>query len=292
MQATLSKTTLRIEPSDAALGADVLGIDMRGRLSAAEVRAIQEAWARHLVLRFRGQEGATVEDLARFSRNFGELDKRPKPKAGTSINDLPPEITVISNVEVNGEKIGGLGSDEAEWHTDMSYNANPPKGACLFSVEIPPAGGDTFFSNMYLAHDRLPQDLKERAASLKCVHDASRNSVGDLRVGFKEVTDPRETVGAVHPVVRTHPESGNKCLFLGRRRNAYLVGLPLEESERLLDLLWQHATAPGLSWKQVWKVGDAVLWDNRCTMHRRDGFDPKTRRMMFRTQIAGEAVFS
>jgi taurine dioxygenase len=143
---------------------------------------------------------------------------------------------------------------------------------------------------MYAAYESLDDKLKERIAGLRCVHDASRNSTGELRVGYKEVTDPRETVGAIHPLVRTHPVTGRKCLLLGRRRGAYVVGLPLEDSEALLDALWKHATNPALTWTQQWQLGDAILWDNRCTMHRREGFDPTTRRIMFRTQIRGEAV--
>jgi taurine dioxygenase len=207
-----------------------------------------------------------------------------------ALDELPPEITVISNVLVDGKPIGGLGSYEAVWHADMTYNPRPPKGSCLYAVEIPPTGGGTHFANMYLAYETLPPELKRRADTLKCVHDASRNSAGELRQGFEDVTDPRKTVGAVHPVVRTHPVTGRKCLLLGRRRNAYLVGLPLDESEALLDQLWAHATTPNLCWQQVWQLGDLIMWDNRCTMHRRDAFDPNSRRLMYRTQIAGEPV--
>jgi taurine dioxygenase len=169
----------------------------------------------------------------------------------------------------------------------MTYNELPPKGSCLFSVEIPPTGGNTYFANMYLAYENLPPELRRRADSLKCVHDASRNSAGELCQGFEDITDPRKTVGASHPVVAIHPVIGRKCLFLGRRRNAYLVGLSLEESEALLDQLWAHATEPDLWWRQEWQIGDAVLWDNRCTMHRRDAFDANSRRVMYRTQISG-----
>jgi taurine dioxygenase len=193
-------------------------------------------------------------------------------------------------VVVDGKPVGGLGSYEAVWHSDMTYNATPPKGSALYAVEIPPSGGDTQFANMYLAYETLPAELKARADKLQCVHDASRNSAGELRNGFADITDPRHTLGAVHPVVRTHPVTGRRCLFLGRRRNAYLPGLPLEESEALLDALWAHATRPELVWTQQWQLGDLILWDNRCTMHRRDSFDPSTRRLMYRTQITGEAV--
>ncbi len=283
------KESLTIVSSGAALGADVTGLDMREELSAEEIECVRDAWVKHLVLRFRDQEGLGVEDLIRFSRSFGGLDRRPVRGTlyGGAQNDLPLEINVISNIMVDGKPIGSLGSGEAEWHADMTYNERPPKGSMLYAVEIPPAGGGTSFANMYLAYESLPADLKSRANELKCVHDASRNSTGELRQGFEAHTDPRKTVGAIHPLVITHPDSHQKCLLLGRRRNAYLVGLPVEESEELLDRLWEHAVQARHSWTQEWKIGDAVLWDNRCTMHRRNAFDPESRRLMYRTQIAG-----
>ena len=290
--AAVAARSVTITPSGKALGADVAGLDLTRPLAASEIEAVRKAWAEHLVLRFRGHRGLSLEQLAAFSRYLGELDRAPikSDPTGKVSPDEHPEITVISNVVVDGKAIGGLGSYEAVWHADMTYNPRPPKGSALYAVEIPPAGGNTYFANMYRAYETLPGELKRRAETLKCVHDASRNSAGELRVGFEDITDPRRTVGAVHPVVRTHPVTGKKCLFLGRRRNAYLVGLPLEESEALLDALWTHATKPEFVWGQEWQLGDIILWDNRCTMHRRDSFDPATRRLLYRTQIAGEEV--
>lgn len=287
-EADLSRT-LTVAPSGAPLCADVEGIDMNQPLAPREVELIRDAWAKHLVLRFRGQQALTLEGLARFSRQFGPLDRRPTASMDMSREHdaLPPEITVISNVKVGGKPLGALGDGEAVWHTDMTYNETPPKGACLYAVEVPPAGGNTHFANMYAAYETLPPALKERIQGLRCVHDASRNSAGELRLGYEDVTDPRQTRGAVHPLVSTHAVTGRKCLLLGRRRNAYIVGLELAESEQLLDALWAHATRPELTWTQVWKVGDVMMWDNTCTMHRRDAFDPASRRLMYRTQIAG-----
>ena len=275
-----------------ALGADIQGIDLRSPLAAEQVARLEEAWSEHLVLRFRRQGGMSQQDLVRFSSYFGDLDARPVrgSQHGSSQEDVPPEINVISNVLVDGKPIGGLGSYEAVWHADMTYNERPPKGSCLYAIEIPPQGGATSFTNMYLAYETLPPELKDRIDGLRCIHDASRNSTGELRVGYKDVNDPRQTVGAIHPVVRVHPVTQRRCLLLGRRRGAYLQGLPLAESEALLDALWRHATHPSLTWTQVWELGDAILWDNRCTMHRRDAFDPGSRRIMYRTQIAGEVV--
>jgi taurine dioxygenase len=259
-------------------------------LTDAGFRAIEAAWHQHLVLRFRSQR---LDDsgLLAFARRFGDLDQAPIHAMADADHDPYPEITVMSNIKVDGKPIGNLGHYEAEWHTDMSYNEKPPIGSLLYSLEVPPAGGDTGFSNMYLAFETLPAELKRAISDKSCRHDSSRNSVGDLRKGFKDVTDPREAPGAVHPIVRTHPATRRSALFLGRRRNAYINGLPLAESEDLLNRLWAHAGKPEFAWYQKWSVGDLIMWDNRCVMHRRDAFDPASRRLMHRTQIKGDKPF-
>jgi len=292
MAAASDSQALKIVPSGRALGADVTGVNLAREMAPAEIERIRQAWSEHLVLRFRGHHGLPLERLAAFSRHFGDLDSAPvaSTRMGEDFAWQHPEITVISNVIDNGKPVGDLGSSEAVWHADMTYNEKPPKGSCLYAVEIPPEGGNTEFLNMYEAYDTLPADLKRRAHTLQCVHDASRNSAGELRRGYVENTDPSKTVGARHPIVRQHPVTGRPCLFLGRRRNAYLVGLPVSESEALLDELWAHATQRRFVWTQVWQLGDIVMWDNRCTMHRRDAFDAASRRLMYRTQIAGEPV--
>ncbi|MVW79932.1 TauD/TfdA dioxygenase family protein [Bordetella sp. 02P26C-1] len=294
MQVIEQKNAVHVQPSGAALGADVAGVDLSQDLSETEQEIIKQAWADNLVLRFRRQPKLEVEDLVRFSRYFGDLDKAPpaSTQMGEDFAWQHPEITVISNVVANGKPIGDLGSSEAVWHSDMTYNPKPPKGSALYAIEIPPAGGNTQFANMYLAYETLPDRLKSRIADLRCVHDASRNSAGGLRKGYVDNTDPRETVGATHPMVRVHPVTGKKCLFLGRRRKAYIVGLELEDSEALLNELWQHACQDSFVWTQEWQLGDLVLWDNRCTMHRRDAFDPNTRRLLYRTQVTGEEVLA
>jgi len=282
---------ITVRPSGQALGADVEGVDLSKRLDDATVAAITDAWSTHLVLRFRGQTLSDL-DLERFSGRLGPLDKAPLYSKGVRVNVGSDFVTVISNVIQDGKPIGDLGDGEAMWHTDMSYNPVPPMASALYSLEIPPVGGATGFCNMYLAYETLPPDLQARARGLRCVHDASTNSVGVRRGDYAEVTDVRQAPGARHPLVITHPVTGRDCLFLGRRRNAYLVGLEVEESERLLDALWAHCDRPELHWYQEWRVGDLILWDNRCTMHRRDAFDPMSRRIMHRTQIGGVAPVS
>lgn len=281
-------TRFTIHPFGGCLGAEVQGIDLNEPLEQEHVHSLRAAWAEHLVLRFCGQEKLTLESQIAFSRHFGNLDKRPTASYAMSRqhDELPPEITVISNVKVDNKPLGALGDGEAVWHSDMTYNQHPPRGACLRAQEIPPEGGNTYFANLHAAYDTLDPAIKERIAGLNCVHDASRNSAGELRLGFKDNDDPRQTVGAVHPLVVKHAGSGRPHLLLGRRPKAYIQGLPLEESEALLDQLWAHATQPRFTWTQVWRVGDMVMWDNAATLHRRDAFDPQSRRLMYRTQIA------
>jgi alpha-ketoglutarate-dependent taurine dioxygenase len=188
----------------------------------------------------------------------------------------------------NGKPIGNLGDGEAVWHADMTYVDVPPKAAMLHSLEVPPSGGNTYFANMIAAYETLPADLRAAAEAKVAVHDASRNSAGMLRKGYKEVTDVRKTVGAHHPLVRTNPKTGRRALFLGRRPNAYVLGLEVPDSEALLDSLWAHATQPRFAMCHEWRVGDLLMWNNLSVLHRRDPFDPKSRRVMHRTQIRGD----
>jgi taurine dioxygenase len=281
---------VKVISSGKALSADIEGVDLSKALDAASLASIVEAWSAHLVLRFRGQK-LSDPDLERFSALLGPLDKAPTYSKGVRTDVGSDFVTVISNVVVNGVAIGDLGNAEALWHTDMSYNDIPPMASALYSLEIPPVGGETGFCNMYQAWETLPQDLRQRVSGRLCVHDSSTNSVGGLRGGYEAVTDVTKTPGARHPMVITHPVTKRECLFLGRRRNAYIVGLPINESEKLLDAVWAHTTKNELSWYQEWQVGDLILWDNRCVMHRRDDFDPNSRRIMHRTQIAGSKPY-
>jgi len=279
----VKSSTLTIIPSGGALGADVQNITL-STLDDQDFDQIERAWIDHLVLRFRGQR-LSVDDLVRFSRRFGELDWAPVQETGRRFVDGHPEIYVVSNVMERGIPIGSLGAGEAVWHTDMSYLDSPPKASMLYALEVPPAGGDTHFCNMYRAYESLPDALKQRVAALTLKHDATYNSGGYVRQGLTPSDDPVSSAGVYHSLVRAHPETGRRALYLGRRRNAYIGGLPLGESEALLDELWSYATRDEITWFNHWQPGDVVLWDNRCTMHRRDSFDPSSRRIMHRTQI-------
>lgn len=275
----------QIIPSGQALGAEIRNLDLRN-LSDSEFDSIHDAWLNHLVVLLRAQQ-LTDENLIRFSRRLGNLDWAPVQETGRRFVEGHPEIYVVSNVIENGVPIGSLGAGESVWHTDMSYLETPPKASLLYALEVPRAGGNTYFCNMYLAYEHLPASLKRRASGLQVKHDGTYNSGGYVRQGLTAVNDPVTSPGAYHPLVVTHPETGRRALYLGRRRNAYLGGLSLVESEALLDELWSYATRDEIVWHNEWQAGDVVLWDNRCTMHRRDPFDPQSRRILHRTQIQG-----
>lgn len=277
---------IAVIPTGAALAAEVRGVDLR-QIDDAVFAAIHRAWLEHLVLLFRGQQ-LNDDDLIGFSRRFGALDFAPVQENGRRFVDGHPELYVVSNVIEKGVAIGSLGAGEAVWHTDMSYLEDPPKASMLYALEVPPSGGNTGFANMYRAYEALPAALKRRVAGLRVKHDGTYNSGGYVREGIVATDDPTVSPGTYHPIVCRHPESGRQTLYLGRRRNAYVEGLSLAESEVLLDELWDYATREALSWYNSWRVGDLVMWDNRCTMHRRDPFDAASRRIMHRTQIKGE----
>jgi taurine dioxygenase len=284
---------VRAEPIEviatgASLGAEIRGVDLRD-LDAAQFSAIERAWHAHQVVLMRNQT-LSDHDLIAFSRRFGALDWAPIQETGRRFVEGLPEIYIVSNVMVNGEPIGSLGAGEAVWHTDMSYLDVPPMASMLYALEVPPAGGNTSFCSMYAVYQALPEALKQRIANLKIKHDGTYNSGGYLRQGVTATDDPTTSPGAIHPLVCTHPDTGRRMLYLGRRRNAYLMGLALAESEALLDELWDFVARPEFAWEHVWQVGDLVLWDNRCTMHRRDPFDATSRRVMHRTQIKGNAA--
>ena len=278
---------VEIVPSGKALGAEIRGTDLR-RIHADEFVSIYRAWLDHQVLLFRGQQ-LTDEDLIAFSRRFGELDHAPIQETGRRFVEGYPEIYVVSNVIENGEPIGSLGAGEASWHTDMSYLDDPPKASILYALQVPPEGGNTYFCSMYRAYDSLPDALRRSIAGFTLKHDATYNSGGYVRQGTVAIDDPVNSPGHYHPLVCTHPETRRRLIYLGRRRNAYIRGLTLSESESLLDELWSYATEQAFVWQSVWQVGDLVLWDNRCTMHCRDPFDVSSRRIMHRTQIKGNA---
>ena len=268
---------VQVRPLSAALGAEVTGIDAAQRLDDETFAQIRAAWLDHLVLLFRRQRLEDAE-LVRFTARFGELEEAPLFQ-GSRYVDQHPEVMIVSNVSVNGREIGSLGNYEAFWHTDLNFVAEPPAASCLYALEVPLSGGDTGFANMYRAIEALPPDVRARVEGRTILHDARFNSAGYLR-------DTR-VPDTSHPIVRTHPETNRKGLYLGRRNNARIEGVSEQESEALLDTLWQYAVSDAVTWHHQWQPGDLLIWDNRCTLHRRDSFDPSQRRIMHRTQTRG-----
>ena len=286
---------VEIHPFEAALGAEIRGVDLSKPLSPEDRDAIYAAWLDNLVLLFRGQTLSDAQLIA-FSRNFGELEFPPTRllKLKNRIDqkdDIPPEINVISNVKENGKPIGQLGAGEAAWHTDSGFVAEPPKGSILYSIEVPENAGNTSFLNMYAAYETLADELKAQIQGRRAKHDPTYTSAGVRRADFDEVTDVSKSPGPLHPIVRTHPETKRPVLYLGRRLNAYVDGLPVPESEALLEDIWAHTMQPKFVYEHRWKAGDVVMWDNRCVMHRREAFDDSTRRVMHRTQLKGDRPY-
>ena len=275
-----------VKPLSPALGAEVSCGDVRA-LTDAEFRPVYQALLDHLVIRIRGQQ-LTDPELIAFGGRFGALDFAPLAKTGKERARTHPEIIIVSNVMENGEAIGVLRDAEVVWHSDNSYRDRPLSYSALYALEVPPSGGNTGFANMYLALETLDPALRKKIEGRTLKHDMTYNSAGDLREGFKPVSDVRDAPGPSHPIIRTHPETGYNALYLGRRPNAYINGYSVEESEELLEALWAHAVQEKFTWHHVWQPGDILIWDNRCVMHHRDPFDGGYRRVMHRIQCAGD----
>ena len=271
-----------------SLGGEIIDLDISNRLTQDQINFINESWDERLVLVFKKQN---LDDhkLINFSKYFGELDPPgPNPYGVTFLPEFP-EINVISNVKnEQGTPIGNLGDGEAVWHADMTYQKLPPKAGILYALEVPENQGNTHFANMALAYSELPNRLKEKINGKILIHDSAHNSAGMLRKGYEEVENPSDTPGARHPIVIRDKNTNKKLLFLGRRPHAYIIGLELEESEDLLNEIWEHATQDKFTWTQQWEKGDLLMWKNLNVLHKRDAFDPNTRRVMHRTQIKGE----
>ncbi len=277
---------MNITPFDAPLGAKVSGLDLSLTLDEHSFSDLYAAWLEHSVLVIPDQS-LTELALVEFSQRLGQLELPPasETRARGDGGASQPEIWTISNVKVDGVAIGGLGNFEADWHTDMSYLETPPIASVLYAREIPEVGANTSFADMYAALDSMPAGLRQRLSDICVQHDSAYTSVGTLRDGATKVGDASEAVGAIHPAVRTHPETNRQALYMGRRLNASIQNMPMEQSEGLLDEIWSFCTQRQFVYEHVWQIGDLVMWDNRCTIHRRDAFDSEQRRIMWRTQV-------
>jgi taurine dioxygenase len=285
---------LAILPVHAALGAEIRGVDLK-TLDEATFARIHSCLLDHLLILFRGQSLAP-DDIVKLVRRFGtpvtssSLHQRNlEERTANELLNLPPEITVVTNLREDGRAIGILGDGEVVWHSDFSFKERPTAARMLYAHEVPPStlGGRTAFLNCYAAYDTLPDDLKRRVAG-KTVKQANIiDTAMKLRPGASLDADIRTTPGPSHPIISTHPQTGANLLFLGRRHGAYVNGLTLADSETLLNALWTHATHERFIYTHEWAVGDIVIWDNRATLHRREAFDAKSRRVLYAAQVEG-----
>lgn len=276
---------MKVTPITANFVADIEDVNL-ATINDTEFEQLYGAWLEYGVLRIRNQD-LDDEQLQTFSKRFGPLEEAPFGRMSEEDKAKIKHryVTTLSNIIADGKPIGGLGNSEATWHSDMTYIETPPPASLLLGIEIPEQGGDTHFANQYAALEALPSDLRKRIETLTVKHNAAHTSVGKLRPGFEAFDDPREAPGAIHPMIKTHNESGRPALYLGRREWAYIPGLSVTESDALLDELWAYVALEENTWRQKWQPLDLIIWDNRCVMHRRDGFDQNSRRHMRRCQV-------
>ncbi len=267
-------------PLSPAIGAEIAGVDLRAPLDDAQFAAILDAWHRHCILLFRNQH-LEMEDQLRFAERFGELSKVINNHSHTSGH---PSVMLVSNIRKDGKLIGGLPDGEMFFHSDQCYVEQPIKATMLYAIELPRQGGNTLFANMYLAYETLPAEVQQRIAGLEAmnVYDYTNNPTtrgAVIREGVPHYA---------HPVVRTHPDTGRKALFVNRLMTDHILDMPREESDRLLAFLFDHQEQRRFVYEHVWSVGDLMLWDNRCSLHARTDFDPGERRLLRRVAIRGE----
>lgn len=277
--------SLTVKPLGFAAGAEIRGIDLRRPLDAADQLRINEAWLRHLVLVFPGQELTPQEQIA-FARSFGALDQH-ESQAPSTLLPGHNEILVLSNKVVNGKKSGTYNSGR-NWHTDLSYTTTPAKGALLHCKEKPAVGGDTMWANLYMAYETLSPTIRKLVDGLEAVHDVSLIRGIEQRDPALVADMKRRNPAVIHPVVRVHPETGRKSLLVGQRIRGFL-GMSDDESQSLLALLNAHATSPEFVYRHRWTVGDVLMWDNRCSCHvALADFDQTQPRVMHRCSMKGE----
>jgi len=306
--------SLSIKPlAGAKFGAEIDGLDP-SNISEADKNALWDAYKqRHGLICFNFEQLLTAEELHALTSVFGDNEFAPgiinglgkatpageehlsveEQLARLRAGGRDPYMTYIGNLDAKtlaAKPVDKKFFGEWEWHTDMSYIEVPPTFSLLHARVIPDDGGDTGFCSQVMAARELPSDLRERVQNLKIKHDSTYGSSGIPRPGMTAPASPIEAVGYPHPVIRKVPTTSEEALFLGRRTNAYVTGLPLEESEALLDELWAHATHTHFCYRHKWKVGQVVVWDNRMLMHMRYPFDDTKARFMWRTQTKGEAV--
>ena len=269
------------------LGAEAVGIDLSKQLDDETFEELHQAWLDHGIL-FRGQNLELPQQCAfvgRFGKLWDTFTRTPHPDY--------PEVSIFSNKKENGEYIGNPPED-GTWHSDFFYHRDTAAGSMFYAKEVPPDKGNTHFASMTAAYDALPQDMKTKLDGLKCNYSLNR----DLELVWTDRKQTPEqkaaTPDVVHPVVRTHPETGRKSLFIGFRTTgaAEMEGMPIDEGRGLLDELREFATQPEFAYTQHWQAGDAMFWDNRCTLHRATMFDTeKYERLCYRVTVKSEQPY-
>jgi alpha-ketoglutarate-dependent taurine dioxygenase len=277
-----------IRPLNDTMGAEIFGLDISRPIDGVTRGAIMRAFLKFHILVFRGQS-LTKDRQAAFSENFGELEHH----VGRLADGSPyPIVHTVTNLDENGKPTPGtVALGNYFWHTDKSYHEVPSLMTMLHAVELPPSGGDTLFANTRMAYNALSPAMKARIAGLKAEHswEASRRNCGAPPATEEQ---KRERPPVVHPVVRTHPDTGEKTIYLGNHVS-HIVGLPAEESKALIAELMAHVEQPQFVYRHRWQPGDYVMWDNRCMLHRADrNYDMAVqRRVLHRTVIIGTVPF-
>jgi alpha-ketoglutarate-dependent taurine dioxygenase len=272
-------TAFAVRPLSPALGAEIVGVDLAQEIDDRTFAQIRDAWHEHLVILLRDQE-LSEDDQVRFAEKFG-------PPAVIHTKQFVrnhPAVMLISNIREDGKPIGALPDGEMHFHTDQCHQERPAMASMLYAIEVPRAGGNTLFANGYNAYETLPDALKLRIAGRKAL-----NAYDYDTAAMKRGTDLADGVpSCVHPVVRTHPATGRKALYVNRLMTVRIEGLPADESDALLDTLFAHQERRDFVYEHVWRPGDLLMWDNRCTLHARTDFSPDERRLMRRVTILGE----
>jgi taurine dioxygenase len=274
--------TLMIQSINGSFVKEVQGLSLWSELEQSIVDALEDLWSTHGVVVFRRQ-ALSEDELLAFGRRFGELEavvRQDWTAAGR------PEVVRISNMRNEaGERIGGLGSTELAWHSDQSYMGNPATGAMLYMVEMPSTGGNTYWANLQLAYDALPQTMKTRLEGVCAIFSYAKRQAGYQEEKPLAQSIQRQTPDVVHPIVNVHPRTGVKSLYLDPSTTSGIVGMPDHEGQQLLDDLTAHATRPEFVYKHDWQIGDLIMWDNALVLHRRDPFDMAENRLLKRTTV-------
>jgi taurine dioxygenase len=276
---------MKIKPLAAALGAEVEGLDLSKPLDDATHAELTELWGKHLVLRFRGQK-LTPQQLVAFSRNFGELERHDNYPADTRLEEWP-EVLRIKATTVKGVKIV-FGQ---QWHSDLSYTTRPSLGSCLYSLRMPSAGGDTLFASMIAAYDTLSPAMKAFVDPLHSVHDITHGRIYHGRTWEQYAESRDRNPPVIQPMVRVHPPTGRKALFVSEWMSSRVVELEAEEGRALLQFLAEHCARPEFAFRQSWLPDDVLMWDNRATIHMAlADYAPGEQRELLRTSLVGEPL--